>query len=100
MKIVIEIPKKLYEYMTHSATISNKEAVQWFVDFHKRIFVDGTPLPKGHGKIVDIKPLMVGLYEGMGKETFSPIEVYKMLDEECRVIIEADKEGADNEDSD
>ena len=87
MKTVIDISEKDYRKVQDGRAS---------VSMMRKTIRNGIPLPKGHGKIVDIKPLMVGLYEGMGKETFSPIEVYKMLDEECRVIIEADKEGAED----
>ena len=62
-----------------------------------RRILDGTPLPEG--EIVDIRPLMRGLYEEMcmGEVTYTTSEVYKMLEEECQVIIEADKEGVDND---
>lgn len=88
MKIVVDVPDEEYESYALAITFGMGNTAI-------RRILNGTPLPKRHGKIVDIKPLMIGLYEGMGKETFSPIEVYKMLDEECRVIIEADEEGAE-----
>lgn len=86
MKIVIDIPEETYEVVCRAGSGAPFVIVN--------AFRNATPLPKGHGKIVDIKPLMVGLYEGMGKETFTPIDVYKMLDE-CKAIIEADEEGSE-----
>ena len=49
-------------------------------------------LPKGHGELVDIRPLMRGLYEEMcvGELTYTTSEVYKMLENEAPTIIEAD----------
>ena len=54
---------------------------------------NGTPLPKGHGELVDIRPLMRGLYEEIcvGELTYTTSEVYKMLENEAPTIIEADK---------
>ena len=88
MKLVIDIPEGMLDEL-HTCKFPIQEAYRLCA-----VIENGKPLPKGHGKIVDIKPLMIGLYEGMGKETFTPVEIYKMLDEECRVIIEADEEGA------
>lgn len=41
-------------------------------------------LPKGHGDLVDIQPLMRGLYEEIkvGELTYTTSEVYKMLEKE------------------
>ena len=65
--------------------------------FENRIFyavANGTPLPKGHGELVDIRPLMRGLYEEIqvGELTYKTSEVYKMLEKETSTIIEADTE--------
>ena len=55
---------------------------------------NGIVLPKGHGELVDIRPLMRGLYEEIqvGELTYTTSEVYKMLEEETSTIIEADTE--------
>ena len=92
MKIIVDIPEDRYETLKMLS-----ETRTFYLDFYQRLIVNGTPLPKGHGEIVDIRPLMRGLYEEMcmGEVTYTTSEVYKMLEEECQVIIEADKEGAD-----
>lgn len=82
VEVVIKIPKY---YLTHPQDYT------CLAECVRR----GTLLPKGHGKIVDIKPLMIGLYEGMGKEAYTAVEIYEMLEEDCRVIIEADEKGAE-----
>ena len=51
MQIVIDIPKKMYEELkylnVHGFTTAIEEAV-----------ANGTPLPKGHGKIADIDKVL------------------------------------------
>ena len=90
MNLVIKLDEETYgetinrtEWDTLSLGLKLIEAVQ-----------NGTPLPKGHGDLIDIQPLMRGLYEEtcVGELTYTTSEVYKMLEEECPVIIEADKE--------
>lgn len=83
VKVVIEISKVFYEYCKEQ-----EDAIEV-----QLAIKNGILLPKGHGEIVDIRPLMRGLYEEMctGGETYTTSDVYKMLEEECPVIIEADK---------
>ena len=85
MKIVVDIPDEEYERYALAITFGMGNTAI------KRI-LNGTPLPEG--EIVDIRPLMRGLYEEMcmGEVTYTTSEVYKMLEEECQVIIGADKE--------
>ena len=87
MKIIVDIPNEEYESYALAITFGMGSTAI-------RRILDGTPLPKGHGEIVDIRPLMRGLYEEtcMDEVTYTTSEVYKMLEEECQVIIEADKE--------
>lgn len=51
-------------------------------------------LPKGHGVLKDVTNLMRGLYTDIQtvEELFISSDVYKMIDEECPTVIEADKE--------
>lgn len=49
MKIVIDIPDE--EYKTLSK-LSEKERVNE-LSYYERIIADGTPLPKGHGDLID-----------------------------------------------
>ena len=85
---VIRIPKEQYE----SGTL-----VQYFGCYSKQldeVMYKGTVLPKGHGVLKDVTNLMRGLYTDMQtiEDTFTSSDVYKMIDEECPIIIEADKE--------
>ena len=88
MKIVIDIPEEEY------AKVKDGRAS---VSMMRDAIRNGALLPKGHGEMVDIQPLMRGLYEEMcmGEVTYTTSEVYKMLEEELSPIIESDKEGAE-----
>lgn len=89
MKIVIDIPDRIQYGIEIGITVNGSEASQIVLDAVK----NGIPLPEG--EIVDIRPLMRGLYEERctGEVIYTTSEVYKMLEEECQVIVEADKEG-------
>ena len=89
MELVVDIPDNAYTHIKVGAEDSVDEAEVM------NAIRNGTPLPKGYGEIVDIQPLMRGLYEEMctGEVTYTTSEVYKMLEEECKVIIKADKKG-------
>lgn len=77
MKIVIEIPKKVYNALTH-------------IDFDASLVVNemrssianGTLLPKGHGRLIDADAV---LEDPIGN-TYRDIDI-------AEAIIEADKEG-------
>lgn len=68
--------------------------------FENRVFsaiANGVPLPKGHGvELVDIRPLMRGLYEEMcvGELTYTTSEVMQIL-EEWYLQLAAEKDGFD-----
>ncbi len=90
MKLIIDIDDETYE------TIKNAEPLKWDcpIESAYKAIKNGTPLSKRHGELVDIRPLMRGLYEEMcvGELTYTTSEVYKMLENEAPTIIEADKE--------
>ena len=48
MKIVIDIPDVQYEYLAKIA-IAGEEPLGYF----ERVIMRGTPLPKGHGRLID-----------------------------------------------
>jgi len=91
MQIVIDITDETYEYLTpkEPREMTNKKAAEWFVVLHKAIFVNGTPLPKGHGRLIDADELD---FEEV--DFYSPdscYEVYRIIND-APTIIEADKE--------
>ena len=48
MQIVIDIPDKTYEYYVK---LSNKSDEQ--LSAYERLILNGKPLPKGHGRLID-----------------------------------------------
>ena len=90
MEIVIKIPDKKYEAlkMLGSATIGLRLGVV------EKAIINGTPLPKGHGKIVDLNDVVEAgspLYCG-DREIGFTIDFVEIND--IPVLVEADKEGA------
>ena len=100
MQIVIDIPKDRYDEI-HSLKFvmyglqseKNKQLFYMLINAVQ----DGTVLPEPHGELVDIRPLMRGLYEEIqvGELTYTTSEVYKMIEEETSTIIEADERNED-----
>lgn len=48
MKIVIDVPKEQYEYLAKIANAGEEPLGYW-----ERVVMRGTPLPKGHGRLID-----------------------------------------------
>ena len=97
MRVVADIPDELYEYLKPHIprTMSNKKAAELFVLLHKALIVDGVPLPKGHGRLIDEKEILNnpdGIY-------YDLYDVPAYLEQCIPTVIEADKETED-EDSD
>ena len=78
MKIIIDIPEKTYEQLK----FLNKQGFGTVID---EAVANGTPLPKGHGDLIDRKVLMENAYT---KGFCSWYDEIKMAD----TIIEADTE--------
>lgn len=91
MQIVIDIPEEIYDY------IHNDYMAVRCRDAHKiaeAIFY-GVPLPKGHGRIIDIGP-----YEGKVIASRKYHDVNKLIEvAELDTIIEADEESDTEEHS-
>lgn len=88
IELVIKIPEEIYK-ASQILDVKYEDTVQIPLE----VIANGTPLPKGHGELADIRPLMRGLYEEMcvGELSYTTSEVYKMLENEAPTIIEADK---------
>lgn len=97
MQIVIDISKEAYDFIKRTGyhTQSLYEAIK-----------NGTPLPKGHGDLIDVnRKITVSTYdeqyEEWGEETLTVLEALnKWSDEGVTVkdiIIPADIESEDNE---
>ena len=92
MQIVINIDEEDYKVICNEA--HHSVGYDTPVDNAMVAIANGKPLSKRHGELVDIRPLMRGLYEEIqvGELTYTTSEVYKMLEEETSTIIEADTE--------
>lgn len=95
MQIVIELEDSVYEQIKMHGNIS---------EFHELI-LNGTVLPKGHGRLIDADKVCKAIYAeednctGMGM-TFDEMDAYNegidamySLVRGAKPIIEADKEG-------
>lgn len=64
MKIVIDIPDEIYERFGYEYSEQNKisnEVNEVILD----AFIDGTPLPKGHGRLGDLDALEKEMVNGI-----------------------------------
>lgn len=83
MKLIIDIPEDMFEWFKNGEIIDeyDKSAL-------KQVFKNGTPLPKGHGKIIDVN------------EAINYIDDYAFgffSFDDVPAIIEADTESEDQE---
>jgi hypothetical protein len=93
MKMLIEIDKKDYEYAKdymygrcNMLAINNMSRILGAI-------ADGTPLPKGHGRLIDADELYDGFIdgtEGYDCQTWNRIEIGDIV-EDAPTIIEADR---------
>ena len=74
MKLIIDIPDEAYEKLKSKSTLDN---------IAESIIANGTPLPKGHDRLVEAKAVIKALF------------AHQTIDD-VPTIIEADKE-SDNE---
>lgn len=85
MKIVIDVPEKVYNHFCRGC--------RFFDEVEEAIIAitDGTPLPKGHGDIVDINHLIDMFWDG------GYMEITKYDLPKIKPIIEADKAESEGE---
>lgn len=93
MQIVIEIPEKIYSYITTQWRDIPKNDSP--ISIMCNAVIDGTPLPKGHGDLIDRDDLLADSYcidDWSGNEVdIVDVKTVKMAD----AIIEADGGGED-----
>lgn len=89
MRLVIDIPEKIYKYVQQTGSISMLDTQQ----VANAIF-DGKPLPKGHGRLIDADKEIAGLKEMKVVDEKDKQSVrFAILElEYTKPIIEADKE--------
>lgn len=86
MQIVIDIPKDIYEdIMVHNRERHERRKSAYYFE---GLIQNGTPLPKGHGRLVDAEILdLENLYRENNDCSFSLV----CTKSEFPTIIEADK---------
>lgn len=110
MKIVIDIPDNVYGLLRYFGVAmgltdkANKKDDKVKIVLMRAI-VHGTPLPKGHGDLIDVsRKITVSTYdeqyEEWGEETMTVLEALNKWSDEgvgiADVVIPADKEGEDD----
>ena len=91
MKIVIEVPDEFYNKMIYQNGMSVCEAETVVNAFYR-----GTPLPKGHGRLIDADALKKARHDIHIEEIHYRHRCVSVENiDEAPTIIEADKEGAE-----
>ena len=92
MKIVIDIPENIYEWAKKPNMPDDifDEVVEALLD---AAFSNSTPLPKGHGRLIDANELLTSERpHGIADDVWKESHIYKLLSN-APTIIEADKGG-------
>lgn len=97
MKLIIDIPEEVY--MDIKEEVRTKVNTFEHIPFLHEIISVGTPLPKGHGRLIDADKIIHEMNEmKVQGETFTTAVNYvKILMCEASTIIEADTESEDKE---
>lgn len=86
MKIIVEIDDEYYEIINHAVKVKHSN----FKPF--KIIANGTPLPKGHGRIIDeSKITSVYYHEETAKQGAITAKAIFIDGTDAPTIIEADK---------
>ena len=86
MKLVIDIPEEQYLLIRHYQDIAPNKTHSLAMSI-----INGTPLPKGHGRLIDADALWKKwVFDAIGKQEI----------DEAPTIIEADKESDEQEEID
>jgi len=101
VELVIKIPEEMYKWVYDVNKFSNDYGTGDFID----LILNGTPLPKGHGNLIDRSKIYKAIpaeednCTGMGM-TLEEMDAYNdgidamyRLVKGAKPIIEADKEG-------
>lgn len=88
MKIVIDLPEEIMEHMKDNGCLS----VVYYNDDIAKAIINGTPLPKGHGRLIDADAYIDKTAECDWLDDI-PVDEFNRI---TPTIIEADK-GAKND---
>ena len=94
MQIVIDIPEDVYTRLFDNGIQDNEIAVDDVCEMARAIR-KGTPLPKGHGKLIDVNDLLdrIGLEDNASNREDCVGEIITLEDFDFTpAIIEADEE--------
>ena len=91
MQIVIDIPEE--EYQNY---LKMRPAYPEGVFCYIKAIQNGTPLPKGHGRIADMDAAIKCIEEVEGEDAIWAISLIEWACSK-RIVIEADKESKDKE---
>ena len=86
MKIVIDIPEEMY--------LKAKEDMLCGADILVSAIKDGTPLPKGHGRLIDADSMKT--MKNIQSANFNAVELIRFWIDNQPTIIEADKAGSED----
>lgn len=82
MQIVIDIPEDAYKLLKN-------EGVDWLGAEHiLNAVANGTPLPKGHGRLKDVDAIM----RELSVVSSRPVKSQMYIIEQAPTVVEADKE--------
>lgn len=89
MQIVIDIPEEDYEGLKKKDEFNNM-----YLNHYEKLIVHGTPLPKGHGRLIDADKLKHRYIASQGDTVDDKawITAIRRSINEAPTIIEADKE--------
>lgn len=84
MQVVIDIPLKIYE---------NALKGVFEIDTIRQAVITGTPLPKGHGRLIDANDIKT-VYEKWREYFDKDVKklLYDLIDKYVSTVVEADKE--------
>ena len=89
-ELVIKISEKAYNALTHTEFDANL-----IVDEMRKAIVNGTPLPKGHGDLKDVKDILNKINLNYNNHQLIDAESLKDMIVTTSTIIEKDKEQED-----
>lgn len=94
MQIVIEIPEELKNKIDNANEDNYRTYIWWFETTLYCAIKNGTPLPKGHGRLIDADEIQ---FENTEFETYGDYCIAFDAIDEAPTIIEADTEGSESE---
>ena len=87
MQIVIDIDDELYKYAQDKEIVNN--SVLSFSDRFILLLKDGTPLPKGHGRLIDADDV----YDVLSCWECEHQWIWDKLNDKVPTVLEADMRG-------